>query len=342
MRLLHIIAGGRHGGAETFFTDLVRGLSQTGIEQHAITRSYPDRLSHLHDSACEYTVSSLGGPLDLLSSLKVKRATNAFAPDVVLAWMNRAARFAPSGRWKTVGRLGGYYDLKYYRGCDHLVCNTPDLVRHCTDHGWPEDCVTYIPNFSPTIDVEPVGRDNLDTPEDATVMLVLARLEEVKAIDVAIRSLVEVPKGYLWVAGEGALEQELRSLAASLGVAERVRFLGWRKDREALLSAADICLVPSRYEPFGNVVVNAWVSGTPLIAANSQGPSFLIQHEQNGLLVKVDDPTAMGQAIKTLSADAELAERLVAGGRGSVTGSFSEVAVVTAYQSLFEKLLQNR
>lgn len=342
MRLLHIIAGGRHGGAETFFTDLARGLSRAGVEQYAITRSYPDRLSHLNESGCGFTVSRMGGPLDLLSKLEVKRATSSFDPDVILAWMNRAARFAPKGPWKTVGRLGGYYDLKYYQGCDHLVCNTPDLVRHCTDQGWCEDRVTYIPNFSPVVDVEPVGRDSLDTPKDATVLLVLARLEDVKAVDVAIRSLVDLPTEYLWVAGEGALKQDLRALSTSLGVAERVRFLGWRTDREALLRAADICLVPSRYEPFGNVVVNAWVSGTPVIAAKSQGPGFLIQHEHNGLLVEVDNPTAMVQAIKTLSADADLAERLAAGGRASAAGSFSEAAVVTAYQALFEKLLQNR
>lgn len=199
--------------------------------------------------------------------------------------------------------------------------------------------MTYIPNFSPVIDVEPVARESLDTPDDATVLLVLARLEEVKAIDVALRTLVDVPAGCLWVAGEGALEQELRALSVSLGVAERVRFLGWRTDREALLRAADICLVPSRHEPFGNVVVNAWVSGTPVIAANSQGPGFLIEHQHNGLLVEVDDSMSMGQAIKTLSADPDLAERLVAGGRASAAGSFAETAVVTAYQALFEKLL---
>lgn len=342
VRLLHIIAGGQHGGAETFFQDLVRSLSGQSLKQHAVTRPYPARLAHLNESACSYSVSRMGGALDFFSAPRIKRATKDYAPDIVLAWMNRAAGYAPRGPWKTVGRLGGYYNLKYYQNCDHLVCNTPYLVSHCIDHGWSKDRVDYIPNFSPVVEVEPVGRDSLGTPATANVLLVLARLEEVKGIDVALKALVDLPGSYLWIAGEGALETDLRALAASLGVIERVRFLGWRDDREALLSAADICLVPSRHEPFGNVVINAWVSGTPVIAASSQGPGFLIEHEQNGLLVPVDDATAMGQAIKTLSADLDLAKRLAAGGQANATGSFSEAAVVKSYLTLFEKLLQNR
>jgi len=278
VRLLHIIAGGRHGGAEMFFQDLARGLSKTGVDQHAITRSYPARLKHLTNSDCVYTECRMGGPLDLLSRRKVQRAAIDFEPDIALAWMNRAAGYAPVGPWRTVGRLGGYYDLKYYRACEHLICNTPDLVKHCVDHGWPQERVDYIPNFSPRVEVKPVDRASFDTPDVAPLLLVLARLEEVKGIDVALNALIGCPKAYLWIAGDGALEAKLRALAENLGVAQRVRFLGWRDDREAVLKTADICLVPSRYEPFGNVVVNAWVAGTPVIAASSQGPGFLIQH----------------------------------------------------------------
>lgn len=341
MRLLHIIAGGRHGGAEMFFQDLVRGLSKEGVDQHAITRPYPGRLSHLADSGCGYTECRLGGALDLFSARKVRRASINFEPDVVLAWMSRAAGYMPSGPWKTIGRLGGYYNLKYYRTCDHLICNTPDLVKHCVDHGWPQSRVDYIPNFSPQVDVAPIDRTSLDTPDDAFVLLVLARLEDVKGIDVALKALVSCPKAYLWIAGEGALDSNLRSLSESFGVAARVRFLGWRDDREALLGGADVCLVPSRHEPFGNVVVNAWVARTPVIAASSQGPSFLIQHEENGLLVPVDDPAAMVQAINTLEANPDLARRLVDGGQARAEQIFSEDSVVSAYLGLFEKLLQN-
>lgn len=338
MRLLHTIAGGRHGGAERFFVDLAGALARRGIAQHALTRPYAARLEELSAFGCSVTTVPMGGPFDLLSRWKVNRAAAAFAPDISLAWMNRGARFSPRGVWSTVGRLGGYYDLKYYRGCDHLVCNTPGLVQHCIDHGWPQDRVDYIPNFSPVIVADPIERVSVTTPDDASVLLVLARLEKTKAVDVAITALTHLPEAYLWVAGEGSCENDLRALATSLGVADRVRFLGWRDDREALLAAADVCLVPSRHEPFGNVVVNAWASHAPVIAAASEGPSFLIDDEKNGLLVPVDNPSAMADAAARILNDEGLALSLVAGGEVSTKEKYSEDAVVSAYVELFERL----
>ncbi|MBT5241250.1 MAG: glycosyltransferase [Rhodospirillaceae bacterium] len=339
MRLLHTIAGGRHGGAERFFIDLVAALTKRGVDQHAVSRPHAERLAQLTALECGVTPVKMGGPFDLWSQRTANHAATAFAPEISLAWMNRGARFSPQGPWITVGRLGGYYDLKYYRECDHLVCNTPDLVQHCVDHGWPQDRVDYIPNFSPAITAEPVDRESLATPDDASVLLVLARLEKTKAIDVAITSLTRLPEPYLWIAGNGSCEKELRDLATSLGVADRVRFLGWRDDREALLAAADICLVPSRHEPFGNVVVNAWASRTPVIAAASEGPSFLISHEKNGMLAPVDDPMAMADAIIRVLTDEALARSLVVGGDASTVEAFSEDAVVSAYISLFKRLI---
>ncbi|MDE0799169.1 MAG: glycosyltransferase [Rhodospirillaceae bacterium] len=340
MRLLHTIAGGRHGGAERFFVDLVTALSDRGVEQHAITRPYPGRVHQLVQFGCGVTEVRMGGPLDFWSKSRIKHASSDFAPDINLAWMNRAARYAASGAWINIGRLGGYYDLKYYQSCDHLICNTPDLVRHCVDSGWPEGRVDYIPNFAPAPDSTPVSRGSLRTPDGAAVLLVLARLEETKAIDVAINALVHLPESFLWIAGEGSCNDALRALAEALGVADRVRFLGWRDDRENLLAAADICLVPSRHEPFGNVIVNAWVAGTPIVAAASEGPNFLIDSEANGVLVPVDDPVAMAAAVCTLLTDASFLQRQVSGGQSSIVESFSENSVVSAYIRLFEWLIE--
>ncbi len=339
MRLLHIIAGGEHGGAERFFVDLATALSARGYQQHAVSRLYPDRSQSLIEAGCGVTVARMGGPLDMLSGWRAARAARNFGPDILLAWMNRAAALAPRGPWRMVGRLGGYYNLKYYAKCDHLICNTPDLVQHCIRNGWAEDRVDYIPNFSPRIEnVEPVQRASVATPENVPVLLILARLEESKAIDVAIAALAELPEVYLWVAGEGSCEHALKSKAMSLGVSDRVKFLGWRQDREALLAAADICLVPSRHEPFGNVVVNAWASGTPLVAAESQGPRYLITDQVNGLLVPVDNSSAMSVAVRRVLSDKDLAKTLVSGGQDAVNDRFSENVVISAYCRLFERL----
>src|SRR3546814_11074829 len=97
---------------------------------------------------------------------------------------------------------------------------------------------------------------------------------------------------WLWLAGEGPRRRALMQQAARLGLGDRVRFLGWRDDVAALLRAADVFLCPSRHEPPGNVVIEAWAHGTPVVAAASQGPRPLIEDGTTGLLVALDDADA--------------------------------------------------
>ena len=94
-----------------------------------------------------------------------------------LSWMSRAASFAPKGgkRFRHVGRLGGYYDLKYYQSCDYLVGNTPDIVDYIVRSGWPAERASYLPNFVNAETAPAVNRKGLSTPASAPVILALGR-----------------------------------------------------------------------------------------------------------------------------------------------------------------------
>ena len=132
----------------------------------------------------------------------------------------------------------------------------------------------------------------------------------------------------------------LKRLADDLGVGARVRFLGWRDDRSALLRAANVCLVPSRFEPFGNVVVNAWAHEVPVVAAASQGPDFLIEDGVSGRKVPIDDAPALAAAVRGLLADGSLVAKIVAGGRARVAEAFSEAAVVNRYREVLQSVIE--
>jgi len=338
MRLIQAMAGAAHGGAETFFVDLARAFARAGDTQALAVRPALDRTAALQDVG-PVTELPFGGPLDIYSPWKLKSLAREFKPDVVMGWMNRASRVLPRGAWVNVGRLGGYYDLKYYRRCHHLICNTPDIRDYVVREGWPVARAHYVPNYCPVEKVPAIPREMVDTPAGAKVLLILARLQPVKGIDVAIRALADVPDAYLWIAGEGPLEGDLKKLTAECGVASRVKFLGWRDDRAALLATADVCLVPSRFEPFGNVVVNAWAHGVPLVAAASQGPGFLVRDGADGLKVPVDDAPALAAAINAVLKDDALAKKLAAGGLARAAGEFSEAAVVDGYRAVFTAAL---
>ncbi|MBL8629958.1 MAG: glycosyltransferase [Rhodospirillaceae bacterium] len=339
MKILQTMAGGVHGGAETFFEDLVQSFARAGIEQHVVTRPAPARVQTLQSAGCAVTTLPFAGLLDFYTPLRLRQVAKNVRPDVVLGWMNRACASLPRGPHVNVGRLGGYYNLKYYQKCDALICNTRDIRDYVVREGWPAQKAYYVPNFCPEGPEPAIPRTSFDTPAGAKILLILARLEAVKGIDIAIKALAHVPDAVLWIAGEGSLQQALADLAQTQGVAARVRFLGWRNDRAALLRAVDAVLVPSRHEPFGNVVVNAWVHKVPILATASEGPRALIAHGDDGLLTPLDDCDAFASAIRTVLSEPGLAERLVEGGARKAAAEYSESAVRAQYLAVFQGLL---
>ena len=255
---------------------------------------------------------------------------------LLLACMNRAARHAPKCPWARVGRLGGYYNLKYYKGFDELVANTEDIAEWIVAQGWPAGRVRCIPNFAAApADVAPVDRASLATPPGVPLLLAMGRLHEAKAHDVSLQALALLPEAYLWIAGVGPEEARLKALAEALKVQDRVRFLGWRNDASALYRAADLCVFPSRYEPLGNVVIQAWAHGLPVIAAASQGPKALIDDGRDGVLIPIDDPGALAEAVRALMAEPGRAKALADRGLRRVAAEFSEAAVVGQWKTLF-------
>ena len=337
-KLLQVMAGAAVGGAEEFFMRLAPALSRASVDQRLVIREHAERRYRLENAGIAVTEARFGGILDFATKPTIKSEIDRFAPDLVLAWMSRAARFCPAGGHTLVARLGGYYDLKYYRHCDHLICNTADIKRYLIDQGWPKDRAWYIPNFVDGEQMDAIERTQFDTPMDAPLLLALGRLHENKAFDVLIEALSHIPNAFLWIAGEGPLEHSLREQAVKSGVDARVLFLGWRQDIAALLAAADILVCPSRHEPLGNVVIEGWAHKVPVVAAKSAGPRALIQHEETGLLVPINDSKTLAEAINRVLADAAFAENLVTGGFTAYEARFTEAKVVRQYQEFFEKV----
>lgn len=338
MRVLQVMAGAQHGGAETFFERLVPALARAGLDQHVIIRRDPERTGRLRRAGVAPLELAFGGALDFLTPLLLGREIKRYNPNVVISWMNRATLKTPRGSFVHVARLGGYYDLKYYRDCDHLIGNTPDIVDYLVDKGWPAERAHYLPNFPDERIGTPIDRAEIATPNEAPLLLALGRLHENKGFDVLIRAMAHVPDAVLWIAGEGPLRSELRALAESEGVAERVRFLGWREDTGDLLATADLLICPSRHEPLGNVVLEGWVQGRPVVAAAAAGPSHLIEDGRTGLLVPIENADALGQVIQGLLADPQRQAELTSAGREAFANHYSEAHVVQLYLDFLDRV----
>ena len=336
MCVLHLLGTSGDGGAETYFVDLLRALSRAGAHQAAAIRRHPGREAALKGAGLPVKVLPFGGPIDILTRTAAAGFAKVNGAKLALAWMNRAARHTPKGPWARIGRLGGYYNLKYYEGFDELVANTEDIAEWIVNQGWPPGRVRCIPNFAEAPpQVAPVSRASLGTPDEAPLLLAMGRLHEAKAHDVALQALARLPDAWLWIAGAGPEEARLKAMSAALGVDARVRFLGWRNDASALYRAADVCVFPSRYEPLGNVVIQAWAHGLPVVAAESRGPKALIESGKDGLLTPIDDAEALAAGAERLLSDKALRDRVVKRGRKRVEQEFSEAAVVAQWKTLF-------
>lgn len=336
MSVLHLLGTAGDGGAETYFVDLVTALARAGVPQAVALRRHAGRKTALAAAGVPFRTFGFGGPLDILTRTAVAGYGGLQKTRLMLAWMNRAARHTPRGPWARIGRLGGYYSLKYYRGFDELVANTEDIAEWIVGQGWPAGRVRCIPNFAAApLEVAPVPRESLDTPPGVPLLLAMGRLHEAKAHDISLQAMALLPEAFLWIAGAGPEEAKLMALAQALGVLDRVRFLGWRDDPSALYRAADLCVFPSRYEPLGNVVIQAWAHGLPVIAAESQGPKALIDQGRDGVLIPIDDPGALAEAVRALMADPKRAAAMAERGLGRVAAEFSEAAVVGQWTTLF-------
>lgn len=337
-RLLQAMAGARHGGAEAFFERLAVALHRAGEEQKIVIRRDAARAARLREAGLQPVELSFGGALDLLTKPRLGRIIAEFRPRIVMTWMNRATRLCPRGDFVHVARLGGYYDLRYYRHCDHLVGNTRALVAWLVSQGWPTARVHYLPNFAAETQAAPLSRAALATPADAPLALALGRLHPNKGFDVLLDAVARVEGLYLWLAGEGALADDLRARARRLGIEARVRFLGWRDDVGSLLASCDMLVCSSRIEPLGNTIIEAWAAGKPVVAASSSGPAELIADGGNGLLVAIDDAEALAGAMRRVAEDKALATALAASGRAAFEAEFSEARVVAAYRGFFAEI----
>jgi glycogen(starch) synthase len=185
-----------------------------------------------------------------------------------------------------------------------------------------EERIAVIPNGIDPGDMQAVGdlaglRAEFAAPEEKLVLLV-GRLVYEKGFQLALEALPgvieRVPGVRFLVAGSGTHEEALKAQALELGLLEHGGFLGWIGDDvlHSLYRIADLCVVPSIYEPFGLVALEAMASGCPCIVADTGGLREVVPlGERVGLRFNGGDPAHLGVMIERLLVDDDLRERLV-------------------------------
>jgi len=257
------------------------------------------------------------------------------------------------------GRHQGWvndHPQSHIHGVEKWIANRAERVITCSSYmrehvadiyGLEERRIAVIPNGIDPTELVPV--DDLDrlrakfaAPDERLVLLV-GRLVYEKGFQLALEALPGLIERLgdvrFIVAGSGTHEAELRKQASELGLDEHGTFLGWIGDDvlHSLYRIADLTVVPSIYEPFGLVALEAMASGCPCLVADTGGLREVVPNESVGLRFRSRDPESLGTMAERLLADDELRERLVAEAQEHVlTFDWADVArqVAAVYEGV--------
>jgi glycosyltransferase involved in cell wall biosynthesis len=194
--------------------------------------------------------------------------------------------------------------------------------------------IETIHNGIPDVDVTPVEIPTHGT----TIGAVAPRLDPAKGVDVLLRALAPLSDASLVVVGSGPDERLLRELPRSLGLDDRVHWVGWSDAPRSYIAAVDVLAVPSRDEALPLVILEAMLAGRPVVASAVGSVDEAVIDGLTGLLVPPDDPTALADALGALVADAELRDRMGACGRQRAVEQFSVEAMARSYEALYDRL----
>ena len=341
MKILQIMGSYKDGGAEIFYIDALAALKNINIEQYAIINNKNKKgISKLKELNIQFTTVSFNKLFKWSTKSALAKIVKEFKPDIAHYWMGRASSFMINGEHTNVGWHSGFRGVERFKACDYHIALTKELKNHIASQGIEPDKIYELPIYTNKNVSKKLLRKNLDTPADKPLLLSLSRLHKVKGLDILIEAMVNIPEAVLWVAGSGPLKKDLVERTERLGLNKRVKFLGWRDDKEALMATSDICVFPSRNDAFGAVIIEAWAAKKPNIACKSPGPEAIISDNHDGLLVKIDDVNQLAEAIKKVIDNKKLASSLANNGYKKFMKNYSEKAfsknIVKIYNSIIK------
>ena len=351
------------GGAERALVALATGLDRRRWRPSVVCLGPEARLAGpLREAGIDVACLDVDRRRPIGAVARLVRALRGQGPRLVQSFLfhaNVAARLAAPAAgapWVVGGLRVAERQKRWHLTLDRLttrlatgsVCVSQGVLRFARDVGRIDpDRLVVIPNGvdpAPFDRAEPLGRDAIGVPADAHLALFIGRLDVQKGLptllDAAERVAAARPDWHLALVGDGPEGPSLRERAAGVPeLAGRVHWLGRRDDVPRLLKSADLLVLPSRWEGMPNVVLEAMAARRAVVATAVEGTEELVVPGQNGWLVPVGDPEALGDALLEAAADPVRLRRFGEAGRARVEAEFSPSRVTSAYERLWAGIL---
>ncbi|MFK4874747.1 glycosyltransferase [Novosphingobium sp. ZW T3_23] len=334
LRALFVINSLAGGGAERVFTTLVEQLSRRPDEIAITVALLDNEAEEAYRLPAGVQVERLNARGSLLRSIReTRRLVRRLRPDVTLSFLSRAnvativamrrtggpavisERVNTTAHLRT-GRLAFLSRLlirNTYPTARHVIAVSEGVARTLeSDFAVEPARISVIYNPVDTARIRALAEQEPAIPVTRADFVTMGRLVDNKNTAMAIRALAHTQNGgNLIVLGEGPLRDDLAALAASLGVAERVRFAGFLSNPHAVLARAGCYLLTSHAEGFPNAMMEAMAVGLPVVATDCpSGPAEILEvqledgepaYGHGGALVAMDDHAAMARCMTELT-----------------------------------------
>ena len=317
MRVAHVIDSLNTGGAEVMLTAMAPRFQSRGITCDVVVllkRPSPLEGSLLeHDVRLRFTgVKKLYSPRQIPVLARLIREYDLVHVHLFPAqlWTVLAAK-QPGSRVPLVTTEHNTWNARrkwwlrpldrwMYPHYKHIACNSDATAEHLLEWcpGIAEK-IAVIPNgisLEAFENAQPAELDNV--PRNLTRLVFVGRFEAQKDHATLLKALLSVPDAHVLLVGDGPLRFKIEQLAESLGIRDRVTFLGWRRDVAAILKASDIYVHSTNSDGFGIAACEAMAAGVPVVASDVPGLAELVRGA--GLLFPVGDERALSDAITAL------------------------------------------
>jgi glycosyltransferase involved in cell wall biosynthesis len=258
--------------------------------------------------------------------------------------------FWSAQNWR-VRYLYDQLDLRLLRYFDHVLVVAESMRKIIAGYGVSRDKLTYVKNAIDSqffrADKDRAGelRSRLRLPANAKVIGAVGRLNAEKDypnfFETAKLLLRERDDLYFTIAGKGPLEETLRRQVQSMGLADRVLFLGHFHDTREVYDLLDIYVLSSTREGLPNTVLEAMAMEVPIVTTDVDGVSEAVTHDREALLVPPCAPEKLAHGIRSVLQDPALGDRLRRAARTKVVNEFSFAARMRRVEAIYRKVMNN-
>ncbi len=374
LRIAHIIKVTRISGAEGHLLLLLAGLRERGIDARLIILVEPELpMDDMLEAARERGIPTkrliTRRDYDFPLLLRLRRALREIDPDIThthlihadvygyLAAMAAGSRpvissrhnddqFRHRPRWRRLNRW-------LWRRLDAGIAISAAIRQFAIEiEGAPGHKLSVVhygmnTRWLSDASIEKARRQlraELGLGDDALLLGMVCRLTEQKGIPYAMEALRRLragfPNAHLVIAGDGEKAAELKRLASSLGIADRLRWLGWRADAADVMAAFDVLLVPSLWEGFGLVLLEAMSRRLPVVASRVSAIPEILLDGETGLLFDARDVDGLTKALARLLSDRALRKHMGLLGAARLEEHFSAERMVEGVIAVYERVLQ--